>query len=192
MLAGMSAISTEGLILSPEEYLAGELRSEIRHEYFAGRVEGMAGASTKHNQIAGNFFGELHVHLRGKTCQPFVADMKVHLHSSDEDWFYYPDVMVNCDPQGLRPYYCDTPALVVEVLSPDTERKDRREKLLAYRMLPSLHTYILADQEKREVTVYRRVNEEWVKTLLTGEAVLSIPELDFSTPLDALYARTGL
>jgi Uma2 family endonuclease len=152
----------------------------------------MAGASTAHNQIAGNIFADLHVHLRGKKCQPFMADMKVHVHDRGDDWFYYPDVMVNRVLTGQQRYYCDTPALIVEVLSPDTEKTDRREKMWAYQRLPSLHTYILADQEKREVTVYHRLPDGWEKTVLTGDATLSVPELEFSATLDAIFARTGL
>jgi Uma2 family endonuclease len=188
----MSAITQKEVILSPAEYLAGELKSELRHEYLSGRVYGMAGASVNHNHIAGSFFGELYQHLRGKKCQPYMADMKVHIHDDGDDWFYYPDVMVNCDPSGQFQYYCDTPSLIVEVLSPDTEKTDRREKMAAYQRLPSLHTYILADQLKREVTVYHRVSDGWEKTVFTGDAVVTVPELEFFAPLDVLYARTGL
>jgi len=157
----VTAVEIRDELLSAEEYIAGELKSEIRHEYLAGRVYAMAGASVIHNTTAANFHGELWSRLRGKPSQAFIADMKVHLQDRGDEWFYYPDVMVNCDPAGLKQYYCDTPSLIVEVLSPDTQRTDRREKWFAYQRLPSLHTYILVDQEKRELTVYRRVGSEW-------------------------------
>ena len=64
--------------ISPEEYIQGELLSEIRHEYFAGEIFAMAGASENHNYIAGNVFAALHVHLSGKKCAPFINDMKAH------------------------------------------------------------------------------------------------------------------
>jgi Uma2 family endonuclease len=189
----MSAVCSQEVSLSPEEYIQGELRSELRHEYLAGKVYAMAGASEAHNYIAGNIFGMLFVHLRGKTCAPFTADMKVHIHDGGEDWFYYPDVMVNCSPSGQHKYYCDTPSVIVEVLSPDTEQTDRREKRLAYERIKSLHTYILVAQDKREVTVFHRIDGGWEKTILTGTAeTLRIPELEFTLTLDDIYARTGL
>ena len=151
----MSAIRKNEDLLTPEDYIAGELRSEIRHEYLAGRVYARACSSVEHNHIAGNFLGELGIHLRGKKCAPFATDMKVRVRNADTERFYYPDVMVNCDPAGQQRYFCDTPALIVEVLSPDTQGTDRREKLLAYQGIPSLHTYILAEQEQREITVWR-------------------------------------
>ena len=180
--------------ISPEEYIQGELLSEIRHEYFAGEVFAMAGASENHNYIAGNIFGELYLHLRGKKCAPFMNDMKAHIHSSGDDWFYYPDVMVNCDPTGQHKYYCDTPSVIVEVLSPDSETRDRREKRLAYEKIATVQTYALVAQDRREVLVFRRKPEGgWSREVLpeTGDA-LRLPELEFALALDAIYARTGL
>ena len=86
--------------ISPEDYLQGELLSEIRHEYFAGEIFAMAGASLNHNFVAGNIFAALHAQLTGKKCAPFMNDMKAHIESDGDDWFYYPDVMVNCEPAG--------------------------------------------------------------------------------------------
>ena len=189
----MSAVRTKEVLLSPDEYIAGELLSEVRHEYLAGRTYERSESSVEHNHIAGNFFGELGVHLRGKQSQPFAVDMKVRIQTESDDSFYYPDVMVNCDPAGQHRYFCDTPALIVEVLSPDTERTDRREKRFAYQRLASLHTYVLIAQEQREVTVYHRLADGWEKTILTGnDTPLVVPELEFSVALDTLYARTGL
>ena len=188
----MSTIQVQEDLISPQEYIAGELLCEGRHEYYAGRIEAMGGASTAHNQIVGNFYIELGGYLRGKPCQAFVADMKVHIESADENWFYYPDVLVSCDPAGQHQYYCDTPSVIIEVLSDSTESKDRTEKYFAFSTITSLHTYILAAQKKREVTVFHRTTGDWSRTVLTGDATLSIPELGFTVPLDALYARTGL
>ena len=188
----MSAAPKIETLVSAEEYIAGELLGEVRHEYISGRVYAMAGTSVNHNHIATNFVVELGVHLRGKKCAPFMNDMKVRIRVASDELYYYPDVMVNCDPAGQQTYFCDTPALIVEVLSPSTEAIDRREKLTAYRRIPSLHTYILAEQDRREVTVYRRLPEGWEKTVLTGADTLQVPELEFSVTMDAIYARTGL
>jgi Uma2 family endonuclease len=187
--------------ISPEAYLRMELTSEVRHEYCAGEiypvhdetVPGVAGASVEHNRIAGNIHGELYAHLLGKKCEVFINDMKAHLEARGEEWFYYPDVMVNCDPAGQQKYFCNTPAVIVEVLSPHTERRDKLEKRLAYEMIPALHTYVLVAQDRRELTIFRRAGGEWTREILPEEGgELRIPELEFSISLDAIYARTGL
>jgi Uma2 family endonuclease len=188
----MSTIPVSEVLTSPEEYIEGELHSEVRHEYYSGRVVAMAGASDTHGDIVSNLHIELGGHLRSTPCRTFVAEMKVRLRVGDEDWFYYPDILVNCDASGQQKYFCETPAVIVEVFSESTEDKDRREKFFAYTRFASLHTYIIAAQASREVTVYRRGNGEWKRTILTGSDTLSIPELEFSVSLDAIYARTGL
>ena len=189
----MTAVSQSARLISPQEYLDGELVSEIRHEYFAGDIVAMAGASLNHNYIAGDIFTALNVHLRGKKCRAFMNDMKAHIHKNGDDWFYYPDVMVNCDPAGQHKYFCDTPGVIIEVLSPDTEQKDRREKRLAYEMIDALRTYVLVAQDRRELTIFRRTHEGWSREVLPDDgATLRLPELDFAMTLDAIYERTEL
>ena len=122
-----------------------------------------------------------------------MNDMKAHIHKKNDDWFYYPDVMVNCDPTGQLSYFCDTPSVIVEVLSPATERIDRREKRMAYEMIETLHSYILVSQERREVTIYRRCEDGWATERLPEDgAELRIPEVEFTMSLDAIYARAGV
>ena len=189
----MSALSQSQRWVSPEDYLEGELLRETRSEYFAGEVVAMAGASLNHNRIAGNIYPGLHAHLRGKRCEAFINDMKAHIHERGDDWFYYPDVMVNCDPAGQHKYFCETPSVIIEVLSPETEAKDRREKRLAYEMIAALRTYVLVAQDRREIIVFRRTPERWLREVLPGDGdALRLPELEFVLPLDAIYARTGL
>ena len=72
-----------------------------------------------------------------------MSDMKVRV----GDDFYYPDVLVSCTAGG-HDYYETAPVLVIEVLSPATERQDRLEKRLAYQRLPSLKEYVLIAQDK--------------------------------------------
>lgn len=78
--------------LSVEDYLAFEKDSEIKHEYINGELYAMAGASARHNLIAGNLFARLLAHLRGSSCQVFFADVKLHLKELGVEIFYYPEI----------------------------------------------------------------------------------------------------
>ena len=120
----MTALKKSDVLVTPEEYLEGELLSEVRHEYVAGRVFAMAGASDDHNRISLNIAASLHAQLRGKPCEAFFNDMKAKVAPA----FYYPDVMVVCDPADNHRYFRERPSVVFEVSSPDTERTDRRER----------------------------------------------------------------
>ena len=142
----MASISKAETI-SPQEYLAGEEYSSVRHEYVAGYVYAMTGASETHNLMAGNLHAALHAHLRGKPCRVFVNDMKVRV----DDDFYYPDLLVCCDPADNAAYYKTRPILLIEVLSPTTEPADTLEKRIAYQTLESLQEYVLVAQDRLEI-----------------------------------------
>src|SRR5947209_3534224 len=105
--------------LTPEEFLAGERRSESRHEYVGGIPYAMAGASEEHNLISLNLASALRSHLQKQPCRVFMVDMKVRLRIAREDIFYYPDVMVACDPRDTDRYFKRYPTVLIEVLSDD-------------------------------------------------------------------------
>ncbi len=176
--------------LTVEDYLEGELTSEIRHEYIGGRVYAMTGASVTHNLIAGNLFAALRTLSRGAGCQVFISDLKVRLHIAGEDIFYYPDVMLCCDPTERETHYRTHPCLIVEVLSKSTQRIDRREKLLSYTTLPSLREYLLVAQDRREILCHRRDNGWIVERITEGEVRLDC--LDAAIPLEAIYEDVEL
>jgi Uma2 family endonuclease len=187
----MTAVLNPDLI-SEEEYLQGELRSEVRHEYIAGHVYAMAGASDDHNRIAGNIFAFLHVALRGNRCEAFINDMKLKL--ARVETFYYPDVLVSCEPGDAAKYFRERPSVIFEVLSPETERIDQNEKRKAYAAIESLRTYVLVAQERFEATVLRKIEEgAWTTEVLRGhDAVLKLPEIGAEIPFDRIYERTSL
>ena len=138
-----------------QEYLNWENLQKEKHEYFRGEVFAMVGATRKHVTLAGNSFTSLANHLRGTPCRPYMSAMKLHIESANA--FFYPDVLVSCDSADhAAETYLTAPILVIEVLSASTEAYDRGEKFAAYRQIPSLKEYVLADPENRTVEIYRR------------------------------------
>jgi Uma2 family endonuclease len=176
--------------LSVEAYLEGELQAEVRHEYLAGEVYAMTGASAAHNLIAGNLFAVLHAHLRGGPRRVFMSDMKLRLRHGREDYFYYPDLMVACRPDDNARYWREQPKLIVEVLSDSTERIDSREKLFAYQNIEALQEYVLLAQDKREATLYRRA-EDWSAVRPGGEGLLELASVGLSVALEQIYEGAG-
>jgi len=173
--------------LNVEEYLTGELKSRDRHEYVGGLVYAMTGASEDHNLISLNLAFALRTHLRGGRCKVNVADVKVRLQISEEDVFYYPDVMVACDPRDTDPYFKRFPQVLVEVLSPQTEQTDRREKFLSYIQIETLQEYLMVAQDRMEVTVFRRASKWQAEVIRQPEELLRLPSLEFTLPLNAVY-----
>ncbi|MFU8849236.1 MAG: Uma2 family endonuclease [Opitutales bacterium] len=172
--------------ITVDEYIEGELRSEVRHEYIGGQVYAMSGGSEAHNILSGNLYAALREHFRGKPCKVFMADMKLRLNIAEDDIFYYPDLLVTCDPSDDAKYYKTKPSVLVEVLSPSTERLDRREKFLSYQRLPSLEEYVLVDQEEMKVTLFRKTNEWKPEHFKAGDRLV-LPSIDFEQSLGDLY-----
>lgn len=173
--------------VSVEDYLAAEEASETRHEYVGGLVYAMAGTTPEHNLIAGNIFASLRAHLRGKPCEVFFAEVKLRLEHAQNDIFYYPDVMVTCDPRDKGQSIKKLPKVLVEVASDSTERIDRREKFWAYMSVPTLEEYVLVAQDRPEVTVFRRARRWQAEARVQPGDTFALPSLDFTLALSAVY-----
>ncbi|MGZ5622272.1 MAG: Uma2 family endonuclease [Methylobacter sp.] len=170
--------------MSEEDYLAGELTSEIKHEYIEGYVYAMADASRNHERIAGNVFGALGNFLKNKPCEPFSSGLKIKAGSR----FFYPDVMVVCDEQNQHDYYTDSPVIVVEVLSKASRRVDETTKRIAYQSIPSLQEYVLIEQDFVDVEVCRK-SEGWVSShYFMGDSVL-FDSIGLTLTVEEIYAR---
>ena len=179
--------------VTPEAYLASELKSPIKHEYVGGAVYAMAGAKNIHNIIAVNILGMLHAKLRGKKCRPFNSDTKVRLRFSNHVRFYYPDVQVVCQPNSLEESFQDQPNVIVEVLSESTRRTDEGEKLDAYLSIPSLEAYLLVDSSNKEVVVEQRGSNGFERAVYIGDAEsVPLPCLGFDLPLAEIYEGVQL
>jgi Uma2 family endonuclease len=175
--------------LSVEDYLAGELVSEVKHEYLGGEVHAMAGASNRHNKVAVNAMLSLGASLRGKPCRPFNSDTKVRIHYFNHTRFYYPDAMVVCDENRDEDQWQDRPVVIVEVLSESTRRIDLAEKRDAYLTIPSLRALILAEADRPALTVYRRqADGGFAREDYAGlDAVVPLPEIEALMPLAEVY-----
>ncbi|MBH1977949.1 MAG: Uma2 family endonuclease [Comamonadaceae bacterium] len=176
---------------SIQGYLDGEQATEVKHEYLAGEVVAMGGASDRHGLIAGSLHAALLPAARRKGCQLFMADMKVRVDHDGESYFYYPDLLLSCQPDDRESaYYRRHPCLLVEVLSPATERIDTREKLLAYRLLPSLREYLLLRQDRVHADLYQLGDDgRWQHQVLTRpDEALALRCLDMAVSLRDVYA----
>ena len=171
--------------LSVEDYLEGERQSEIRHEFVDGSVYAMAGASINHNQITANVLTSLVTHLRGTNCRPFSSDLLVR---TGKNHYRYPDVTVVCDDQFLDDYSTDSPVLLVEVLSKGTHQLDRQTKRLEYIKLPSLQEYVLIEQERVEVEVFRR-SQGWQPSYYYWDDVVELDSVGMSLSVQAIYEQ---
>jgi Uma2 family endonuclease len=178
--------------ISREDYLQGELASEIRHEYVAGNVYAMSGGTLNHQRIAGNFSYPVRRQLAGKPCFPIGSDFKLRVPLGGEEAFYYPDSMIICVPVPGDALFTDSPSVILEVLSPTTRRNDEVQKFRDYLTIPTLKTYILAETESPFLTLHRGDGTGFRRETLSGpDAILDLPEAGISFSLAELYRDVG-
>jgi Uma2 family endonuclease len=172
--------------MNEADYLVAEQQATERHEYVNGRVYAMAGASKRHNRIAGNIYRA--VMVAGSPCTAYISDMKVH--SNKYHSYYYPDVVVGCDSNETDEYVLENPCLIVEVTSDSTLRKDYLEKSLAYQAISSVQAYLIVAQDKVQVDMLTRASDgSWELQQfneLDAELNLSCPLMMLSVA--AIYA----
>ncbi|MFT6178256.1 MAG: Uma2 family endonuclease [Akkermansiaceae bacterium] len=181
-------------LISEKDYLAGELVSDLKHEYLGGIVHAMAGGKIRHNRAVGNVFGSLFGQLRGKGCEPFNSDTKVRIVLPAQARFYYPDMQVVCESTGDDESFQDKPVVVVEVLSRSTRRVDLGEKRDAYLAVPSLRVLVIVDPTRLWVQVDRRGETGGFtqKTYRELADVISLPEVEGELKVGEIYEGIGL
>jgi len=178
-----------------EEYLQMERASEQKHEYFNGEIFAVSGAGRKHNVIFRNLYGELAYRLRGKPCQPYGSDLRIHI--PENTLYTYPDISIICRDIVTDDKDDDTviqPSLLIEILSPSTKDYDRGTKFKLYRDIPTLKEYVLIDSEAVNVEIFR-INDigHWqLEEFKTADEVLNLTAIDFQITLSKIYEGTKL
>lgn len=187
--------------LTEEEYLAIERTAEFKSEFFNGEMFpmqgpggplGMAAATFAHNAVKENLSNALANALRGGPCRTLSSDMKVKV--SATGLYTYPDILIVCGkpefPDAESTDVLLNPAVIVEVLSPATEKYDRGAKFRQYQQLASLKEYVLVAQDEAVCERFvRQPDNSWLLTTVTGiEGRLALASVEATIPLTDIYA----
>ncbi|MCU0494853.1 MAG: Uma2 family endonuclease [Chloroflexaceae bacterium] len=182
------------------EYLAFERSDPDKHEFVDGDIVLQAGGSRPHALIAANVMSSLHQQLRSRICSVFGSDMRIAIPQARR--YVYTGVSVACGEAQFEDAEEDSltnPTLVIEVLSPLTERYDRGKKFKAYQQLASFQEYLLIAQDSVQIEHFvRQTDNLWTIEVITEptetlalrsiqckltvaevyEKVLQLPQLD--------------
>jgi Uma2 family endonuclease len=188
----MAAQPHAGPIWTVEQYLALERHSTVKHEYHRGYVYAVAGGTQAHSQIAVNVCALLRAGVRGSGCRALNSDIKIR--QSPED-YVYADAVVTCYPRDHVPGqdWINYPTLIVEVLSPSTAGYDRDGKFDDYKAIATLREYILVEQGRRAVQVWRRGDDgAWMSAAFGPDGAVMLASLDLTLTLDEIYEDSGV
>jgi Uma2 family endonuclease len=181
--------------ISIAEYLEMENSSLEKHEYYKGEIFAMSGAKVPHNIIARNLLATLTQKLRGKSCQPFGSDLRIHVEVNT--LFTYPDISIICGEiitLNNDNYNVLNPSVLIEVLSNSTKNYDRGEKFKLYRDILTLKEYILVDSESVTIEAFRlNTNKHWeLEEYNKDSGNLTLQTVNISLSLTEIYEKTGL
>lgn len=178
--------------ISLEEYFALlERDPEHRYEYLDGYIYMMTGGTPDHSIIGNNVGRILGTLLQSRRCIVYNSDLYVEL---SDNYRVCPDVTVSCDPRdrGAKEVI-RYPSLVVEVLSPTTEARDRGKKSLRYRSSQTVQEYLLIDTEALIVELFRREkNSFWTLYTLGPDDYIELTSLSIRFPVIEIYQNTSI
>jgi len=184
----MSAIPVTDMSL--EEYLEFDYNAEGRFEYFDGEVFEMSGGSPEHSLLANRIGRLLGNQLDSKGCFVFQSDVRIKVPAMLP--YRYGDVSALCE----KPIYEEmgnrrllvNPTLIVEVLSPSTEKYDRDKKFKAYKSIESLREYFLIWQNEKFVMLFTKHNEKfWFQSDYVENERLKLESVDCELNVDEIY-----
>lgn len=169
--------------MSVAQFGAWDDGTDTRYELAVGQPIAMAPPTRRHVRMQANIASALTRQLSAP-CSALQGGGTARDETDDE--YRIPDVLVSCET-GDGAYF-EQPRLIVEILSPSTEKIDRTEKLDFYKSLPSVEAILLVWQDKRRLQLHWRDGEIWPARDLIGEGAITIPGLDLSLSVDEIYA----
>lgn len=178
---------------TPEQYLDFEVKSLEKHEFFDGYILAMAGGGARHSAVCSNAISTIQGRTRGKPCVTLTSDMRVLVEATG--LYTYPDVSVACPPKVIGKQEASNlinPTLLVEVLSKDTAKYDRGEKLDHYQRVPSVQGVLLVDIPTRTVEVVARAGETWTRATYGLVDAFPLPGLDASVAVADFFEGIDL
>ena len=183
--------------MSEEEYHELEkLNPDCKYEYIDGVAYMMSGGTVEHDLIADNIRAALRSRLRVRSgsCNTFGENVQVlmEIKRNGKKHYVYPDVTVSCAAEDRRPgnTMIESPKIVIEVLSPGTEAKDRSIKFRAFQKCPTIQEIVLVDQFAPYIQIWQRDEQDpasWHYRHYGPGEVVEFASVDIHVEIEELY-----
>ena len=177
--------------LSIEKYLDKESLSAEKHEYYNGKIRKIPGSSYNHNKIAANIiiaFGQS-FEINQLSFEVISSDQKVFIPKLNQ--VLYPDALVVYQKPEFwngRKDILLNPILIVEVLSPTSEKYDRHDKFMSYKNIPTFMEYVMVRQDIKEVeTWFREEPHLWRETTFSDTGDVKLSSIGISISMEKVY-----
>ena len=170
-----------------DEFLRWDDGTDRHYELIGGFPLAMAPPAEAHRILAMRLGSRIDAALSPR--RPCNAQAEAGLvRPGRADSYFEAEIAATCAPNEFGRQAIEAPFLVVEILSPSTERHDRRVKLPAYREIASVEEIVLIAADERYAELHRRTGQGWLIEILRGvDAVLSLRSVPIEIALGELY-----
>lgn len=176
-----------------EEYTSFLETSEEKYELIDGELYAMVGVSRNHDSIAVKFISQLDQKLGGTQCRVQTGEFNLRVKTEEDYNGYFPDIHVTCSDRDSSNRFSEQPTLIVEILSPSTEKKDRGKKLEDYKTIESLKEYLIVHQDKVIIERYTKNKEgDFVIDLFMEDSTLVLHSLGIELDTNVLYQNASI
>jgi len=180
--------------ISVDEYLTTERHSAVRNEYVEGRVIARSGSNRAHNILASNTAIALGSRMPGNKTEIYISNMRVKLKNS---FVCYPDVIVVNGEPAFADQNQDlllNPAVIVEIVSNQTNSSDKTNKLESYLAMESIKEVVLLKEEEMRVEHYARQNaKQWIYRIYNErDDVISLESINCKVSVSEVYAQVKI
>ena len=175
-------------VMTVEDYFEWELQQERKHEYIDGAVYEMPGVSNKHSLITTNLIYLFVAALDRLLYTLHTSELRVQISPTR---YVYPDLTLVrgvADFADASEYNLMNPFVVVEVTSPTSITRDRRDKLEYYYSVPSIEACLIVDQHRLNAELYERGDSGWRRRVFAEPGdVIPLAMLDCELPMAEIY-----
>ncbi len=190
MVANLQDNDPHGLAMSEKDFERLVDEEDIpRYELIDGVAYNMTGSSPEHGHIVDSISTLISSHIGRKSPCKVYQDQYVKIPNRPSS---VPDVVVTCDnadwdkDKRLKPFKIRSPRIIIEVLSPSTEKYDHKEKFARYRCCPSLEVYMLVSQDEPLVEVYRQ-STGWKQERFSAGQTIKLDQIGLDLLVDEIY-----
>jgi Uma2 family endonuclease len=175
-----------------DEFLRWDDGTETHYELIAGFPAVIARSIEAQRVIAVRLATRIDAGLSGRRpCRALIQAGVIAPERADT--YFVADIAATCAPVEPRRQVTKDPFLIVEILSPSTERHDRRLKLPDYRQISTVREIVLIASDGLYAELHRRSGTQWItETLCDGEARLSLTSVGVEIAIADLYEGIAL
>ena len=175
-----------------KEFLRWDDGTDKHYELIGGFPVAMAPPAEVHRALAVRLVSRIDAALSAR--RPCNAQIETGITRPDRaDTYFVADIAATCLPLSPDRQAIEEPFLIIEILSPSTERHDRRTKLPIYRQLETVKEIVFINSDSIYAELHRRAGAHWITEILRGgHGILTLTSVGIDIPLAELYEGTGL